>query len=129
MNEQFVPYDIAVSLKEKGFNDPCIGYFWREKLYICENQNGVLNPPRGYDDIPAISAPLWQQAIDWLRNNFKIMICLDFYSDNNIEYHYKISEPNTWDECDIFVESGFKKYEDARKVSIMKALTLINNNE
>ena len=44
----------------------------------------------------------------------------------DIEYHFKISEPNTWRECDIFVESNFKTYEKARETAIEKALTLID---
>jgi hypothetical protein len=27
MNNQFVPYEIALLAKQKGFNEPCLGYY------------------------------------------------------------------------------------------------------
>lgn len=27
MNEDFAPFELAVKLKEKGFNEPCYGYY------------------------------------------------------------------------------------------------------
>lgn len=30
MNEDFVTYELAVKLKEKGFDEPCYGYYHRD---------------------------------------------------------------------------------------------------
>ena len=66
MNEQFVTYDIALKLKELCFNEECLGFYHgrtfneeRFKRYLYEN---------------TISAPLWQQVIDWFRKSWKIHI-------------------------------------------------------
>ena len=75
MEEQFITYEIALKLKELGFNEEC----------FCTFDNGVLsrNPSNKMDGKPiqtkpytwvnskvhntVITAPLWQQVIDWLR--------------------------------------------------------------
>ena len=65
MKKQFVTYEIALKLKELGFDEPC--------LYSFEFGNGglecKLNPNLKSNttcDIGEITAPLWQQAIEFL---------------------------------------------------------------
>ena len=33
MKEQFVTYEEALELKKKGFNEPCLGYYFKDKLF------------------------------------------------------------------------------------------------
>ena len=127
MEKQFVNYKIARILKEKGFKENCLAVYVNEKFQIPRGF-GITFATYGMCEIvkTSILAPLWQQAIDWLREKHKIMIFFDFSIDNNnIEYSYKISEPKTWDECDIFVDDNFKIFEAAREAAIEKALELI----
>lgn len=68
MKEQFVSYEIAFILNEKGFDWHCLAVY----------MNGEFQIPRGFGmaivtkehvDVlkgKAILAPLWQQVIDWL---------------------------------------------------------------
>lgn len=70
MKGQFVPYEIAIKLQEKGFDWHCLAVY----------MNGEFQIPRGFGmaivttehvDIlkgKAILAPLWQQVIDWLKS-------------------------------------------------------------
>ena len=125
MKEQFVPYEIAKQLKEKGFTEPCFGIY---------DKNGYLYTKGSIysylDDETNIIAPLWQQVIDWFRDKHSIMICIDFYDEGSekephIIYHFKISEPKTWYKCDIIVKSDYKTYPEARQAAIEHALTLI----
>ena len=131
MDRIFVTYEIAEQLSIKGFREPCFVYYNDDKILNSHSSSPLdkcdyNSEPEQEDAEEPISAPMWQQVIDWFRRNHRIMICLDFYADGSfIEYHYKVSEPNTWKDCDIFVESGFETYEEARKVAIEKSLTLI----
>lgn len=129
--EQFVEFEIAVLLKQKGFDEPCLAYFkGNEELELC---NGVTNTSLNSGIIVRVlhAAPLWQEVIDWLNNSHNIMIALDWYIEDGEpgeyikEYHYRISEPNTWNECDIVVKSGFDSSYNARKDAIIEALKLI----
>lgn len=84
MQKEFVTYDIAFELKKLGFNEPCLAYW-----------NGAKEPYRlgGDSTLPIskittykntndegvkwgiqVSAPLYQQVIDWFFNNHNILI-------------------------------------------------------
>lgn len=56
MKHLFVPYKLALELKEKGFDEPCFG-FWNESY---------LDLTRFVDKNKELKAPLYQQVIDWL---------------------------------------------------------------
>jgi len=73
MEKQFVTYEIALKLKELGFDRECFGIFSGEKLIIqgewlystnSETMSETTNP----------TAPLWQQAIQWIWSYHKILI-------------------------------------------------------
>lgn len=60
MEKQFVPYELALKLKELGFKENCIMYY---------DSKGVLV---NYFNLSTTVAPLWQQAFDWFRNEYKL---------------------------------------------------------
>jgi hypothetical protein len=69
MKHLFVPYELALQLKEKGFDEPCFGWWcWINGTaahyypYITNNQNliDLNNHPKN------CSAPIYQQVISWL---------------------------------------------------------------
>ena len=69
MREQFVTYEIARSLKELGFNETTMAFFANEELF----------PKSMFEDNKSkwyISAPLWQQVIDWLWEKHKIFVTM-----------------------------------------------------
>ncbi len=72
MKDLFVPYEIAVIAKEKGFDEPCLGYYSdSHKLYLTDNTNGfensILSVSNRVRNENLISAPLYQQIIEWLK--------------------------------------------------------------
>ena len=79
MNKEFIPYDQALELKELGFDEECFGYYALAEVRDYKN-NGLdirneivlntLNGYRKYDDEIQTSAPLYQQAFRWLRNQY-----------------------------------------------------------
>lgn len=78
MKYLFVPYNLALKLKEKGFDEPCFG------MYL--GTNDVV-----YDTIfhkqhitnEKCLAPLYQQVVDWFRDKHFIYIhtSLDSYRE------------------------------------------------
>lgn len=81
MKEQFVTYEIALAMKELGFDGPCIAY-WRDGIDNLKPVllfNFVLDHSRtvSYRQIEKnieIPAPLWQQVIDWFLTEKNISI-------------------------------------------------------
>ena len=135
MEKQFVTYEIALALKELKFNEPCIAkycrynssdnielfpqsqnFFQGDGFEYCKNSE--------YKKEEKIAAPLWQQAIDWFReehdNNIIIMPC--FIPSNEIKY-YIFKGKLKWDWNELY-----NTYEEAREQSILKAIELIKEN-
>ena len=74
-NNIFVTYDIALYLKNKGFNDECVAYYYPytsgefiHKIASVENINKDLY------NLALVKAPTWQQVIDWIYYNMNIFI-------------------------------------------------------
>lgn len=87
MKEQFVTYEIALKLKELGFNEPCIAYYVVNKDKFIYNINKVLNYSTGKGNFlgeKCYSAPLWQQATDFVFKKLEFYyptLYLELYSD------------------------------------------------
>ena len=81
MKHLFIPYELAVIVKGKGFNEPCFLYFGDKTL------NSILNKYRYSTDIfdedelkeegLIVLAPTHQQVIDWLRLKYNIVITIN----------------------------------------------------
>lgn len=75
MQEQFVPYEQALALKELGFNEECFGCYFHNNTNTVEyNPDGL--PFNHNNRNSRISAPLWQQAFDWFRDKHNLPVCL-----------------------------------------------------
>lgn len=71
MKHLFVPYEIALSFKEKGFDDPCFASYSNLKKLVIPDTKHWKNSTH---PVKFVTAPLYQQAIDWLREkNIRIV--------------------------------------------------------
>lgn len=95
MKHLFVPYDLALLAKEKGFNEPCIARYDAEKGEILFITSKITTQMKNYDgDIYAFNrycAPLYQQLVDWFRAKHLIIITPLLYSR---KHAYTSSDPN-----------------------------------
>lgn len=75
MNEDFVTYELAVKLKEKGFDEPCYGYYHcnggNDSFELCGDRD-FLNSKNQY----RVAAPTIPQVLKWLREEKKIVISI-----------------------------------------------------
>ena len=72
MESLFCPYDLALELKELGFNEECIMFYRgieNELVYSFEYKRFKNSQ---YVDKTSVSAPLWQQAFKWLYQELGI---------------------------------------------------------
>lgn len=82
MNKEFIPYKQALALKELGFDEPCFGWFRSTLIpsnfteYFLETEFGMNEGPSDWVNSnfsdKACSAPLYQQAFNFLSNKFDI---------------------------------------------------------
>ena len=93
--ENFVPYELAVKLKEKGFKDNCIGYYDYAGKFHYNYKSAISNKEiyfchRKYDNIwhrDLIDAPTISQVLKWLREEKKLHVVFPFYEDKGFYYY------------------------------------------
>ena len=127
MEKEFVTYEIALALKELGFDEPCLAVFSDDEccdlIHVCENQmegNFVIESFQY-----GTKAPLWQQVIDWLDSK-NIFIDITYHESGK----FYVSVNN---ECDISITNdlAFKKYDSRNQAceqAILKLIEIIKNN-
>ena len=78
MKHLFVPYELAVKLKEKGFNETTLTYYKEDGSFqnniVCTTEVTFWNLP----NCKEISAPLYQQVVDWFRDKNGLHISADW---------------------------------------------------
>ena len=91
MDNLFVPYEIALELKAKGFNEECFAYWAfannkKDLYYIIPYEMGSSNNDPCKGDC---TAPTHQQVIDWFReeHNIEIFINSNLLSSTPIKGH------------------------------------------
>ena len=65
MEREFVPQEIALELKELGFDEPCFGYYSEKDFFIDLPSNIQY-----YTE--SIIAPTYSQAFRWFRENYNL---------------------------------------------------------
>jgi hypothetical protein len=65
MEAEFIPYELALALKELGFDEICLSAFFEDKIKRCDN---VQNSKCDY-----LSAPLCQQAFRFFREKHNLL--------------------------------------------------------
>jgi hypothetical protein len=123
MKEQFVPYEIALKLTEKGFDQPCLGYYYDDGKFSFWNWTVFKDYPyltKNTAMTDSISAPLWQQVLTWLRDVHNIDINID---PGGLPKMYAVFVKNWIYENEK--DRALFTYEDAQEQAILKALELI----
>ena len=117
MNEDFVSFDIAKKLKEKGFNIPFYFYYRTDDKYL---HHAMVTKPLVYCDKiddEVVCAPTISQVLKWLREEKKIHIATGYSNVSKWRYiiihlgENFVKEANVW-------EKGFESYEQAALAGI-----------
>lgn len=147
MKEQFVTYEIALKLKELGFNEPCFRkWSWYYNPYFggIEKQETALlinYDTEQYEKLNEFPrkyclAPLWQQTIDWFRDNYNIHIEIrnyqEYQKDNYAHVLNFIKDSNYLDKDgnkigQIISRIYYNNYQEAREQAILKVIEIIKN--
>lgn len=88
--EQYVTFEIAKLLKEKGFDWGCNGHW-----YIGETKTFEISPsinPINWNEVKTdldwLSCPTQQMACDWLEETYGLFIKIGRSMDINSNYYY-----------------------------------------
>ncbi len=93
IKEDYVSLETAKLLKEKGFNEPCLTYFWEDEN---DNQIAYADRPFTYKQLYSgdILRPTHQMALKWLRDKHKIAINIRIVCKKTISYVFDIWDFN-----------------------------------
>ena len=156
IKEQFVTYEIALKLKELGFDEECLAYYSKEGVYAdidYNKTNFVLLSSKKMGELvghgsvnnslfkwlkendktsgelytlsESVTASLWQQAIDFLREKYLLHIEIqspDYPDDVNFSWNiHKICEFGSLASGESF------DYYKVREQAILKCIELLKN--
>ncbi len=131
MEKEFVPYELALELKELGFDKLCICIYNREKALranVFNNPNDRFKSVQLSYNNGKIPAPLYQQAFRWFREKYNLESHVKKDWTDGILHGYE-----SIIEClDGYIDVGtFKTYEEAELECLRKLIEIIkmNNNE
>lgn len=127
MEKQFVPYELAVKLKELGFDDLCLARFNGGGFYMLPAYDPLRNSE--IKEPWFCTAPLWQQAFDWFRTNHDIIAWINpsysCYNLNIVKYN-KIKDKNI-NIADGLEFKDFISYEECLKECLEKMIKILEN--
>lgn len=150
MEKEFVPYELAVKLKELGFDQLCLchyhyGNILRSKI-VSYVEGDCLKLDKFDKSTPA---PLWQQAFGWFRDYYNAVCCFNWHTKGcliddefvfkeekttrkelinwayEIDYYGSNFERELTDESDAG-GFGFETYEKARLACLEKLIELVS---
>ena len=121
ITEDYVNFEIAELLKEKGFDEECIGYYVDYepndiKYSFCGETNSIW-------ESRCCSAPTLQMAMKWLREVHHLHITIKIYTvPNGIVYAYEIDKLGHTASA-LKLKSGFDSFKEACEAAIKYCLT------
>ena len=114
----FVPYELAVKLKQLGFDEPCFGY-WNIDPYL---PNPTFNLVKPFDHEWCIPAPLYQQAFRWFREKYNLKSWIEEYTKNKYIYEIRPHRITDYKEGEIYV---YAAYEEAEVACLNKLIEIV----
>jgi hypothetical protein len=100
---EFVPYELALELKQLGFDKPCLGFYERNQELLIQ-QCEITDFHK--DSLQCV-APTYSQAFRWFRDNGKVVeIFSQLLPSNKYKWGFKIQGVEG-------ITDGFFTYEES----------------
>jgi hypothetical protein len=141
MNNEFVSYEIALKIKELGFDEPCFTYYYNIngniRTGIVVNIHNAWTYA-GTKKLGITLAPLYQQVFRWVREQFNWQSSIEATNDQHnheLGFNYWIWNNVTGKEYNTMPKnrpSGdwcFKTYEEAQLECIKDLISIIKNQK
>jgi len=73
LKKYFIPYDRALKLKELGFDEECLGFYWVLENYTSYLIEFKIDKIYKLNNLN-VNAPLFCQVFDWFREKYDLHI-------------------------------------------------------
>ena len=130
MKKLFVPYEIALKLKELGFNEECFGEYRQfdgdtPYLQLYQDIDSCSTDDADYCYTTECLAPLYQQVIDWFREKHDFNIEILRLKEDREKYWGCITTKELYPEYLDFSDGN--DYYTTKEKTILKAIEIIKN--
>ena len=124
MKKEFVPYELAVKLKELGFGEECFSYYDLNNKPNFFGADGLMDT-----HCVQVNRPTFSQAFRWFRDK-NIYATINTYHSVNEDKPFGLSidylhESGKWDYFDYRGESDFETYEEAELACLTKLIEIV----
>ncbi len=123
MNKEFLPYELALELKELGFQEECVGlYDVQKRLFnrgtykFVEKETNVL-------------APLYQQAFRWFREKYGYNCFVTSSILDGKWYYFRENLNDREDDSEPELTPKFDTYEEAELACLKKLIEIVKTNK
>jgi hypothetical protein len=123
MKDQFVPYELAVKLKEMGFDERCLAGYYNDgkSLWFFRFHKNSEREPTVAERFA--TAPLWQQAFDWFRDK-GYGAFVETWINGGVK---KFRGRNNY--TPLFITDVFDTYEEAREACLEKLIQILEEKK
>jgi hypothetical protein len=125
MEKEFVSYEIALKLKELGFDEPCLTYYYNISGSIRTGIEVHIHNAwtyAGTKKLETTLAPLYQQVFTWFREKYRLEGAIYRL---NFKWASQVFNIETSTYC--FKHELFETYEQAEIHSLQKMIKIIKN--
>jgi hypothetical protein len=132
--KEFIPYQQALELKELGFDEPCLAYWYNETPTNSQGQCLVYYK-KPWDNQKIIRgiirdyyyAPTFSQAFRWFREKYKYLVS-PFSTESEegkVIYYFEIGKVDKFT-VDIYSDDK-STYEEAELACLIKLIEIVKN--
>ena len=126
MNKEFVPYELALELKQLGFDEPCFGVYATKDGYVRKSafdENG--------------DAPTYSQAFRWFRYKYwytALILCDSFQIVMQLSTSKTLDSKtgeykNNYSTQTYHKEVGLKSYDESELACLKKLIEIANEQQ
>jgi hypothetical protein len=125
MNKEFVPYELALELKQLGFDEPCNTCY--DKLEMVASYGASVFDYKNYNTSGyMVSRPTFSQAFRWFREKHNLRCQINYIGglinkttwwDISVIGHYN-TDPKEW-------EMKYQPYEEAELACLKKLIEIV----
>jgi hypothetical protein len=133
MKKEFVPFELALKLKELGFDESCFGYYSKGVLSIEIIKSGKIFTNEDtiyFDKDSSCLAPTFSQAFRWFRDEHGVSIYVCPLEDGSAFYHMvytNINVPFSNRICSL--PSKWNTYEEAELACLDKLIEIVETKQ
>jgi hypothetical protein len=137
LTSEFVPYELALRMKQVGFDETCVFYVNRFNEGFIYNFQSHPDEFIEWCGCDVIKTPLFQQVFKWFREKYRLHSCI--ISDNCIKdtYGYHVDFLTKEDKDLYMVEGvaesevvlGFNTPKEAELACLEKLIEIVEQNK